>query len=352
MNPPRLLASRVTALALGATALAFSAIAADDPEDAERSGWFVRLGGRVSSGMKATLRDTRPAGALVAGAYDDGFVQPAAGGNPVLTANWGYQSAAQVQGNDLVFHRLDGAPRGGERGGLKDDPQFGGEIVTGFEFFRFGIGKREARFGFEFGHSYSQFTVSDRAVATGSATYTVDRFALDAASAGNPVTPPLAPYAGAAGTPGPLIGLGPSAHTVLTTTGTSALDSKLDGEFHNLRIGPWIEVPITSRMSLSLSAGYVAIYSSSRLDLAESVAFADPTVPLPAAASGRFIATHWSPGAYAQIRADYHLTRHVGVYVGGDIQHSTGATVGAPGREARIDFGDTYGAVAGVSYTF
>ena len=73
---------------------------------------------------------------------------------------------------------------------------------------------------------------------------------------------------------------------------------------------------------------------------------------MPAAASGRFIATHWSPGAYAQIRADYRLTRHVGVYVGGDIQHSTGATVGAPGREARIDFGDTYGAVAGVSYTF
>ena len=37
---------------------------------------------------------------------------------------------------------------------------------------------------------------------------------------------------------------------------------------------------------------------------------------------------------------------------GGDVQHSTGATVGAPGREARIDFGNTYGAVAGVSYTF
>lgn len=352
MNPPRLLVSRVTALAFVATAVAFSLVAADDPEDAERSGWFVRLGGRVSSGMKATLRDTRPAGALAAGSYDDGFVQPAAGGNPALTANWGYQSAAQVQGNDLVFHRLDGAPRVGDRVGLKDDPQFGGEVVTGFEFFRFDIGKREARFGFESGYSHSRFTVSDRAVATGSATFTVDRFALDAASAGNPVTPPLAPYAGAAGTPGPLIGLSPSARTVLTTTGTSTLDSKFDSEFHNLRIGPWIEVPITGRMSLSISAGYVAIYSSSHLDLAESVAFADPTVPVPAAASGRSVATHWSPGAYAQVRTNYRLTRHLGVYVGGDIQHSTGATVGAPGREARIDFGDTYGAVAGVSCTF
>ena len=71
-----------------------------------------------------------------------------------------------------------------------------------------------------------------------------------------------------------------------------------------------------------------------------------------AGASGRFIATHWSPGAYAQFRANHRLTRHVGVYVGGDIQHSTGATVGAADREARIDFGDTYGAVAGMSHTF
>ncbi len=53
-----------------------------------------------------------------------------------------------------------------------------------------------------------------------------------------------------------------------------------------------------------------------------------------AGASGCFIATHSSPGAYAQIRANHRLTRHVGVYVGGDIQHSTVATVGAPDREA------------------
>lgn len=353
-----MISPRLAALALGLTAVAplFAASAIEDDDD--QSGWFVRVGGRISSGVKAELRDTRAVGTPTTGAYDDGFVLPDSGGSTSLTHNWGYQNASQVQGNELVFHRLDSVPRVGDRNGLENNPLYGGELVAGFEFVRFDIGRREARFGFELGYSYSQFSVNDHATVSGTSNFTTDSYRLDAASPGNPIIPPTPPYAGTAdgnsGGNNPLIGLTVDNHGFSQEAGTSTLDAKLDSEFHTLRIGPWMEIPLSGRVNLALSVGYCTIYSSSELTLSDTLSYANPAAQAqaPADVVGKYLHTHWSPGGYAQLRATYRLTKHLGVYVGGDLQYNTGVTVDAPGRQARIDFGATYGAVAGVSLSF
>ena len=355
----RFLSLRNVTLALGLAALTTPSFAAEDLDDStDQSGWFIRLGGRISTGVKAQIRDTQVAPTPTAGVYNDGFVLPDAGGSSTLTQNWGYQNAGQVQGNNLVFHRLDSVPRVGDRTGLQDNPQYGGELVGGFEFVRFDLGKREARFGFELGYSYSQFSVTDHATAKGSSPFTVDGYPLDALVPGSPINPPGAPYAGSfigsANSNNPLIGLNTSSHTVTSVAGTSTLNSRLESDFHTFRVGPWIEVPLSARVNLALSVGYATIYSAAHLTLDESVTYADPAAQAfaPVPISGRYLRSHWSPGAYAQLRATYRLTKHVGVYIGGDFQYNTGVTVTAPGREARFDFGKTYGAVVGVTYGF
>jgi hypothetical protein len=331
-----LLSPRTLALVLGLAATAVPVFAADDLDDDDQSGWFVRVGGRISSGVKAEVRNTRPAASVTPGlsVYDDGFVGKDNGGSPTLTQNWGYQSASQVNGDTLTF-RDASAMRVGNQNGLKDDPQFGGELVGGFEFVRFDIGHREARFGFELGYSLSRFSVSERATASGNSLYY--DYAL------NGVTPPLPPYSGSPSQPGPLLTY--NSPVIRSVAGTSSLDTKLESDFHTLRIGPWIEVPLSGRVNLALSVGYCTIYSSSELSLTETDSLAGTT-------TGKYLRTHWSPGGYAQLRATYRLTKHLGVYVGGDFQYNTGVTIDAPGRQAKLDFSSTYGAVAGVSLGF
>lgn len=354
-----LLSPRTAALALGLAATAAPVFAADNLDDDDQSGWFIRLGGRISSGVKAELRDTKPVSAITAGVYDDGYVLPDSGGSATLTQNWGYQNASQVQngGNDLVMHQLQGGPRVGNRTGLENNPLYGGELVGGFEFVRFDIGRREAKFGFELGYSYSQLSIKDHATDSRTATFITDTYALDAAVPGSPISVPPPGYAGSFdGNPAgsPVIGLVKRSGTSSLEDGTSTLDTRLDSDFHTLRLGPWIEIPLSGRVNLALSLGYCTIYSSSELNLNESVSYANPAAQAqaPASISGHYLRTHWSPGGYAQLRATYRLTKHVGVYVGGDFQYNTGVTIDAPGRQAKIDFGTTYGAVAGVSFGF
>ncbi len=346
MNLSRILTPRSAACALCLSAAAPALGAVDPFEDPDQAGWFVRFGGRVSMGVKAQIRDTQAAPVSVAGAYDNGYVKPDAGGSATSTWNWGYNTASQIQAGNLVLQRIDGTPRVGGIDALKDDPHWGGELIAGFEFARFNIGKREAKFGFEAGYSYSTLSSSQHAMATGTAVQTVDQFSLGG------VIPPLAPYQGTFAGPGPLLSLNPSAHATTSSAATATLDSRLQTDFHTFRVGPWIEVPLSGRMSLGLSAGYATVYTGSSWDITESLAFANAALPAPTSVSIHTNGAHWSPGAFAQARLQYRLTRHVGLYVGADMQYSTSSSVIAPGREVRFNLGTSYGGVAGVSLNF
>ena len=346
MNPSRSLIRRTAACILGFSSATTLLHAADLLEDPDQSGWFVRLGGRVSAGVRAQIRDTQAAPVTGIGSYDNGYVKPDVGGSAATTWNWGYNTASQLQGGDVVFQRIDGTPRVGSSGSLRDDPRFGGEVVSGFEFMRFNLWHREVKFGFEAGYSMSGFSSAQHATAAGTAVETVDRYSLGG------VVPPIAPYLGTLQGPGPLLALNPSAHSTITSAATTTLDSRLETDFHTLRIGPWFEMPLGGRLGLAFSAGYATVYSASSWDVAESLAYADAAFPAASLVKSHSNGAHWSPGVYGQLRLQYQLTRHVGLYAGADWQYSTSVSVIAPGREARFNLGSNYGGILGVNLMF
>lgn len=317
----------------------------DLDDESDHTGWFLRIGARATSGLKVSLRDIQPAPSIVAGQYDNGYVHPDISGSSSTTWNWGYQSASQVQGGNVVMNRLEGTPRVG----TVDFPSkslYGAEGVVGIEMARFDFRKREAKFGFELGYSYSSIRSQLESTASGSVSYITDAYSLNGASA------PAPGYAGTYAGPGPIIGLNPVSAVPRTGTATDSVSSQIRGEFHNIRIGPWVDLPWSSRFSTAFSAGYVTIYGKGVLDLTESLNISNSDIPPVSPPSGRYTRTQFIPGVYAQLRLEWRLTKLVGLYVGGEIQYNTGLTVHAPTREARFDLGSTYGGVAGVSLNF
>ena len=356
MNRSLALFRRTAAFACGLTALSPFAMGADTStntppvrvdldDEADHTGWFVRLGVRATSGLKVSLQDRQAAPSIVPGQYDNGYVHPDISGSTSTTWNWGDSSASQVKNGSVILTRLDGTPRAG----TFDYPSktlYGGEMVVGVEMARFDFRKREAKFGFEAGYSYSQIKTQSQSITTGTVTYISDAYSLGG------LTPPTAPYSGSYATPGQLISLNPVSAAPLTSAASATLSSQVRGEFHNIRIGPWIDLPWSSRFSTAFSAGYATIYGHGVLDLAESVSIANPAIPPISLPSGRYTRNQFIPGAYLQIRLEYRLTHLIGVYVGGEFQYNTGMTVTAPTRAARFDLGSTYGGVAGVSLNF
>ena len=317
----------------------------DLDDEADHTGWFVRFGARVSSGLKVSLQDRKAAPSIVPGQYDNGFVHPDISGNPSTTWNWGYSSASQVQGGNIVMTRLDGTPRVGTSD-FSSKSLAGGQGVVGIEMARFDFRKREAKFGFELGYSYADMKVQSQATASGTVTYISDAYSLGGVPA------PAAPYSGSYGGPGQLISLNPVSAAPITAAATSTVTSQVRAEFHDIRIGPWVDLPWTSRFSTAFSAGYSTIYGRGVLNLAESVTTSNGAIPNPTYPTGRFSRTQFLPGVYLQMRLEYRFTPLIGVYVGGEVQHNTGLTVDAGDRAARLNLGSTYGGVAGVSLNF
>jgi hypothetical protein len=344
----RLSQLQFTGLCIAASA--FGALAADViDEEPETSGWFIRLGGRYTSGAKVSLHDSRGTAGLPSGQYDNGFVLADVSGNAANTWNWGYNNASQVSGGALTLNRTDfgsPAPRVGAQSSVGRDSNFGGEITGGFEFVRFDFRKRDARLGFEIGYSYRSISASASATASGNLLYTTDQYAL------NGIVPPTAPYAGTFNGPGPILGLAPASHTVISSSATETVTSALSADLHNFRFGPWISLPFSSRFSIGASAGYAVILTDPVWRISDTYTVANPLVPTPAPITGSYSHTHFLPGGYLQLRAEYRITSRLGAYVGGDVQYNTGLSVTAPGREARFNFGTQLGGVAGLSWEF
>lgn len=333
-------------LAAGIVALALPALGADD-EEREPYGVSIRLGGLALFNAKASLIDTRPV-LGGAGNFDDGFVLPGINGTGAgkKTWNWGYQNESQIVGDQIELHRLDDSPRVGSFDLSGDNPALGGELVMGFEAFRFDLGKREARFGVELGYGYAPFSASGVSSRTANAKYTTSRFNL------NGVIPPVPPYAGTFEGPGPLIDLNAASETTETSTGTSQVASDFDVTIHALRFGLWIEYPLTERLALTASVGYSALYADGELQVTESLTFVNPAVPSMAAATATASKTDWLQGAYFQTRISWKFTENWSVYIGGEARWQTDFLLETPGRRGELEFGVGFGAVAGVEFSF
>lgn len=311
----------------------------NQPED---SGYYLRFGAATRFGAKANVSAARPV--LPAGVYNNGFVLPDVGGGD-QTWNWGYTSASQVQGNELVFSRYDNLPVMGRQDLDEASPLFGGELVGGIDMLEFTIFDRTAKLAIELGYGFSTFSSDLNSTSTGTATYTVRGYNFGG------IVLPQPPYSGTFEGPGPVIDANPSSETVFTSPATTMFNGSLETFFHELRLGPAVNVALNGRWTIGVGAGYSSVLSDSTLRYDESTTFTDPSIPT---ATGRGDINHgrWSPGAYAELRTAYQINRHLSAYLGADVSYHKDVSFGDDTYRVNLDLGSTYGLKVGLGYRF
>ena len=199
-NAPRLIPSAF--MACVATLATERVVCAQRLDSPDSSGWFIRAGAVARFNVNASLGSIPPASGT--GIYDDGYVLPDKGGTASgKTWNWGYKGTNQVVGPVLDMNRFNAVPSIGEQDVKAGNPLLGGEIIGGYNFTQFEMGRRTARLGFEVGLGYSGFSENLNHSASGTASHTTDRYGMGG------IVPPIAPYFGTAQGPGPLINLNP-----------------------------------------------------------------------------------------------------------------------------------------------
>ena len=192
------------------------------------------------------------ASALADRQYDDGYVRQDAGTSlDGLTWNWGYDDATQVQGGQLVFSatgsrsaRRDsltasafGPARSESLRGIAPHIQLDGVSPHEIGGFRIGMSA-----GFDFTQVDQSLVFSNFAALQTRDDYRVDY--TDSYDL-NGVIAPIAPYAGAPGGPGPLIGNLPTSRVVTETLVntesafvSNLVDTAIDIDVFSLTFGP------------------------------------------------------------------------------------------------------------------
>ncbi len=250
--------------------------------------------------IKADFTSATPnnTGALVPGvnrSYDDGFVFRDVSGNAGGTTwNWGYNNNAQYLAADpaapflgassLAFHSANSMADGTTRSSRD-------RMVPGFELAyeevlgRFHITeKRRANVGVLMSVGYMQLGQRDSGSLAGLVPLTTDKYGLGA------VLPPLAPYSGSFATAGPLIPDVPGSRSVALVAGTETLNNRVSGSLYGFNIGPFIELPLHDRVSLTLGGGLGVVYASTTYSYTDTIVV--PGV-VTATRSGRVSADDW-----------------------------------------------------------
>jgi len=358
---------RSSAMLLAASAAALSARAQD--EDApEPFGIRFRVTGRVQFNLKASFTDARTPLSGAAGQFGDGYVllgsntststnAGAVTANPgAVTWNWGYQRADQVAADELTLTRFDQVPRVGSLDGSGGSTAFGGELWAMYELYSFrSFGKRTGHWGFEAGYGFTTFDASASGQVSGTATRNRSVYSLGG------IVPPAPGYQGAffgpvpGGPAAPVVDFAPVRSSSVQAAGVNSLDAALSSDLHAAKFGPWVELPVTDRLTVGLGAGYCAVYAQADLQFTEATAFTGNPAEFAAATENlavRATRDDWRPGFYARALVDFAITPRWSVFGGGDIQSNSDLNFTAQGRGASVQLGSVFGAIAGVQFKF
>ena len=263
--------------------------------------------------------------------YQNGFVGTDKTGNAGgLTTFWGYQNANQVvdNNNSLVMR----SSNSGDLGSSVDNPQHGLELTYSHE-----IGHSEkVRWGIEAAFNWTDFSANQSGVAS-AGVLAVDAFPLG-------YSPPQAPYTGTPNA-GPFIPLLGTTPTRLPVT----VSSSLEAEFYGLRLGPYLDVPISKRLLLTFSAGVALTYVDGDYKVTETY-----TMPSGANVSVSGHASSFSPvwGGFVGAQLSLKLSNHLSVFTGLLYQGAETYELQAGDKAAEIDLSGALYWSSGLSYSF
>jgi hypothetical protein len=275
--------------------------------------------------------------------YDDGYNRVDITGNNhggfEGTWNWGYNSASQISGDTLTMQSSSLAA-GVSSGKDQNDPQPGFELTVGREF----GGGRHWNWGGEGSFGFTSVTLKDNQTLLGNATVTSDAYAL------NGVIPPVAPYQGNFAGPGPIIGDAPS-RTVDVQAGAASIagSREIDADLFGLKLGPYFEVPLGSRLAVRLRGGLALVEVNSEFTYTETTTL--PGLP-PSTSTGHGWHSGLQVGGYAGATLSCSLNSSTRLLAGGEFVDVGKFTQNLNGRQAVLDLSRSVLVTFGLSYSF
>lgn len=260
--------------------------------------------------------------------YDDGYNRVDYFGNDGgLTWNWGYASASQIVGDNMVMSR---SQPGDLTGDFDDDPQWGAELTYARQLGEIGCG----RWGFEAALGFMDLSLRN----TGTINPAV--LAVDAYSLGG-IEPPGAGHQGSFAGPGALISDAPAR--------ADTLISHLDGDVWSLRVGPYVEFPFARCFAISFSGGFALLCVDSEFQFQEMATVSGvPTV----LRAGDGSHSESLIGGYVGANLSVAMSKSLSLLVGVQYQAVEDFAQRAGDKQAEIDFGKTIFLTAGLSFSF
>jgi hypothetical protein len=349
--------------------LAAAASAADGTRDPNRFG----LRGIVSFNIKTEFTSATPTALIGAGPafgpagnadrfYDDGYVRIDASGNAAgQTVFWGYQNLTQytpaggvpgAAGSTMAYHSApspaDGALR---RGRNEGDPGF--EAIYARDLGSFTVsGGRRAHWGLSGTFAYTTLERRDRGTMTGAVLQTTDTYTLPVGSI--PLAPTFQNLTTAAGPGGLLNVSGPTPGDIFTrataaAAATATIDNKLEANLYGFKIGPFLELPLTDTVGLSLGGGLAAVMVSQNYDYAHSLVVTGGATST-RAGTGR--QEEWLLGTSLYARLAWEFRSNWSLNAGIEFQRAGRSTTAAGTQTASLTLNTVLTATLGLNYGF
>lgn len=325
-----------------------------DLPSAERSPWSVGFGYAPVFGLKADFSglggatspfSPQPLGGGRDYEYDNGYVRVDSSGNAGgQTWNWGYADVSQYDssgGGSIAMNQTSSLANGlVER---HDEAELGFEIHARYEAGTFSLPGTEAHWGFRGGFHYANVGIDNRDALTSGLRVLTDRFDL------NGMVPPLAPYSGTFGGPGPLVSDAPTRSFAdvgnALVTGTRTLDVHLV----TLTLGPWLEIPVAPSLGVTVEAGLTAAVASGRYSFVSNTTITGLGTQTSA---GRDSETDLLLGAHLGLGLTYQVDPAWSAFLTGRYQFLPDFDLTANGSGASLDFGSAFLLSVGVIHSF
>jgi hypothetical protein len=327
---------------------------APPPETLNKIGLNYRMGLNITADFRKLggLHLSDPGaktGTAVNRTYDNGTngvdIDNNVHGDFTGTWYWGWSSTRSHQGDYLVLQSDSTLPNASSNN-HSDDPQHGVELTYSRELYR-GKGWRT---GVEAALGYTRIVIDDTQTLKNTVFRTNDAFALE----GVVLTDP-AQYTFAG--PGRTISSQPSTRTlnVLPNAATITGTRELDANVFLLRLGPYLEVPLSEKFSVILDGGLTLAVGVTDFSFREDVNISDPGYGINIHSShraGSGSQTDFLVGGYAGASLAYALTKEISLVVGAQFQAAGQAVNNEKGKEAILDLGKSISVSIGATYSF
>jgi hypothetical protein len=275
--------------------------------------------------------------------YDDGHNMVDSSGNAGnSTWFWGYDSASQLPGNDMIVMSSSSSPATGKSKEQEEDPQHGIEFTYSRELGR----SEKCRWGIETAFGFTDVTIGDNRAVFGNVRRVSDAYALGG------TIPPAAPYSHGFNPTGsdPLISDIPRRSMTTIPRGAVVTGQRqFESEVYGFRVGPYLEFPMCEKVSLSLNGGFALLSVHSDFRFREAVTIAGLGTQTRRGSGSQ---SEWLPGSYIGGNFNYAICEKVDLFAGAQYQTAGTYSHKENGKEAKLDLGNTVFLTFGIGFSF